>query len=404
MIDPKILQKVPGENRYSYTWRIGQYLSTRKDWENATPIINEQLGTNFDESTHRKLYALSKLMWENVFSEMNDTEYSSEIRKLELELDRAKQKYRDERNELNKVNRQMARAEENMKILEKSIRSHSPIPCSNIQCNSEISDKDFIIALSDWHIGECFYNACGMFDAEIAKKRLEQYVDEIKKLQCIHKAENAYVVILGDMISGNNHVNIAITNRENIIEQIQTCSQLLAWFLAEISYLFVSVKVIDVSGNHSRITQKAEDSLTAERLDTLIPHIADSRLRWNYPFVDNVLFDFDGDCKDNDTVSSFYVRGKIFVAVHGDYDDLSSQQGLYRLQELIGYRPYGILCGHNHHFLTNYTSTRVYQCGCLSGFGNEYTIKKRFPRSNPSQMILVCTENGVISIHPVELS
>lgn len=195
MIDPKILQKVPGENRYSYTWRIGQYLSTRKDWENATPIINEQLGTNFDESTHRKLYALSKLMWENVFSEMNDTEYSSEIRKLELELDRAKQKYRDERNELNKVNRQMARAEENMKILEKSIRSHSPIPCSNIQCNSEISDKDFIIALSDWHIGECFYNACGMFDAEIAKKRLEQYVDEIKKLQCIHKAENAHVVI-----------------------------------------------------------------------------------------------------------------------------------------------------------------------------------------------------------------
>lgn len=404
MIDVGILKKKPNENRYSYTWRIGQYLTTRRDWEEATPIINRELGTNYNESAHRKLYAAGKIMWEQVFSDLNSQEYSKEIRALELKLERAKQKYRDERNELNKINRNIARVEANMELLDKSIRSHAPVVCEQNSCvKYDTSDKDFIIALSDWHIGECFYNARGNFDSDIAKVRLNQYIDEIKKLQLLHRAKHAYVVMLGDMISGNNHVSIAITNRENVVEQVQICSQLLAWFLAEISPLFVTVKIINVSGNHSRITPKADDSLTSERLDILIPSIAAGRLQWNYPFVNNVDFDFDNKYKYDDTFSAFDVRGNLFVAVHGDYDDLSSQQGLYKLSDLIGYTPYGILCGHNHHFLTRYTNTRVYQCGCLPGFGNEYTVKKRLPYSKPSQMVLVCTNKGVHSIHPIEL-
>lgn len=75
--------------------------------------------------------------------------------------------------------------------------------------------------MSDLHIGATYYGFDGIYDVEIAKQRLNQYLSEIIDIQKIHAAENCVCVLLGDLISGSIHKTISITNKENVIEQVK---------------------------------------------------------------------------------------------------------------------------------------------------------------------------------------
>ncbi|MEG1502099.1 MAG: hypothetical protein RR370_01775 [Synergistaceae bacterium] len=401
-------KKRPGENRYSYTWRIGKYISTRREWEEMTPIINKELELDYGESAHRKLFALSKIMWETVFSEMSNEEYTQELRKLELEVERTKQKERDERNEFRRLNRKLARSEENFDMLLNAVEKSKDIPYSPIIVNKEHSLKneniDLIVALSDWHIGECFSNAVGKYNSDIALERLRTLSTEIADLQKLYCANNIYVVMLGDMISGNIHTTVSMTNRENVVEQVQKCSQLLSWFLAEISPLFNNIIVNGVPGNHSRVSQNKDDCLPGERLDLFIPDIADCKLRRQYKDVKNVSFESDSIEKYDHTISSIEVKGNKFIIIHGDYDNVNSKASIAALEEMVNFRPYGIICGHKHFFMSDYSNrTKIYQSGCLGGGGNDYTIKKRLSGAFPCQLVLACSNKGVKGVHPITL-
>ena len=65
------------------------------------------------------------------------------------------------------------------------------------------SKNDMIVCLSDLHIGSSYYNFDGYYDSEIAKERLQQYLDEIIQIKETHNAENCVVTMLGDLISGS---------------------------------------------------------------------------------------------------------------------------------------------------------------------------------------------------------
>ena len=408
MISKELLKRKPGEDRYQYTWRIGKYMEAHSDWEDATPIINKELGKDFGESAHRKLYQLAKRVHDSVFQDLyNDDEYVKDVRKLELELDRAKQKYRDERNELNRINRKMARFEENANLIKEALAGSNAA-----QYNINISDsfirqhKDsgtsLIIELSDLHIGEFFDSPFGTYNSDIAKDRLTQFAKTVAYYQQFYNAQEACVIMCGDLISGNVHPTISMTNRENVVEQVKTCSELIAYFLAQISPFFDTIRVNDVPGNHSRITANKDNCLPGEKLDVLIPIIAQGLLSQRYEKVNNVVFQDERITKYGDTISCVELHNKKFVIVHGDYDNIQSSSTLFNLENMLKFKPYAIICGHKHHFFSSYAKTKVFQGGCLSGSGDTYTETKRLS-GDPSQLILACDESGVIGIHPVEL-
>ena len=200
---------------------------------------------------------------------IDEDEYFKKIRLEKQEIQKEKRKLFDERLDINKRLREESRLETTIEKFEDMLTnigteryiSYSPIASK--------SDNDMIVCLSDLHIGASFYNFDGCYDSDLAKDRLNKYLSEIIDIQETHNTENCVVMLLGDLLSGNIHKTISVTNKENVIEQVKLTCEYISDFVYELGKHFKSVELRGVSGNHSRIDEK-EDALLGERLDTLI--------------------------------------------------------------------------------------------------------------------------------------
>ena len=310
------------------------------------------------------------------------------------DIRKEKQKLNDERAALRKISRENARAEENLAILEQLIRKNGVETLKPNLVNVQDNGNDIIACLSDFHIGLDVMTNFGVYNSDIAKKRLCDYIVEIIKIQRLHKSQNIYLCLLGDEISGNIHPTIQLENRENVIQQIQMAAEAIAAFAYELSCHFENVYIADVPGNHSRIGLK-DTCLRDERLDDLIVWYMSAKLDHlpNIQFIDR---------KYDSTISSIMVRGNEFLLCHGDYDAYS-ESGLNKLCMFIGHKPYGILFGHLHHCtFDDLNDVKLIRSGSFVGACGNYEIQKRL-YSKPSQMVCIVDEDGVKAFYPVML-
>lgn len=86
------------------------------------------------------------------------------------------------------------------------------------------------------------------------------YADSIIRIGKNAGAQDCYVSLMGDLISGVIHTTIRIENRENLIEQVVGVSELIAAFLQRLSTHFENVIVNSVDGNHSRVELSTDDA------------------------------------------------------------------------------------------------------------------------------------------------
>lgn len=358
-------------------------------------IINDLTGNDYGESTYRKKYSTFQKMLNANQSKFVDTD--AQLKELDIqkrELERAKIQFRDERNAWQRQNYIDARVEQKLDLLESELRSQGRIYFDNHTYYGVKSDNDLLVILSDLHIGQCFDSSFGKYNSDIARNRLNKYLNEILRIKELHKSEKCYVSLQGDLLSGNIHKAIAITNREDVIEQIKLASELISSFCYELTKHFSDVVLSSVVGNHSRIDRK-DDALHSERLDDLIAWNVGCTLSHieNFSVNDNNLD--NGICEIN-------IRGKKYVSVHGDYDPYS-KQGVANLVLFIGYCPYAVLYGHMHTCAVDETNgIKMIRSGSLAGSGDSFTVEKRLS-GKPSQMVCVCTSNGVECYYPIEL-
>lgn len=87
-----------------------------------------------------------------------------------------------------------------------------------------------MICLSDLHIGATYDSMFGKYNSDIAKERLDEYLQKIELIRETNCISKAFVVGLGDLVSGNIHYTIAVTNRENVIQQVIKASELVSDF------------------------------------------------------------------------------------------------------------------------------------------------------------------------------
>lgn len=398
-----ILERKEGETEIQYLWRVGKLVESGQvgSWKEITPTLNQQLREEdeyYDESAYRKKYQAAKKFYDEIFSQQGDEDFKKEQEELLREIKKEKIKLRDERTESNRGIRIEARVEDKLDYLEDIISKQGKIDYKPLRPEERKaiqikSDNDLVIMLSDLHIGQTFASAWGRYDLEVAKDRMQQYLHKIIEIKDRHNSENCFVTLQGDMISNSIHKSIAITNRENVIEQVIEASEMVTSFLAELSRYFNNVTVASVVGNHSRIDKK-EDALKDERLDTIIEWYAKSKLEdfENIEFVD--AFD--------NTFTSFVVRDKVYFVVHGDYDQMN-QSGLAKLSMMAGFFPYCVLFGHKHFpATTEINGIKLVQSGSLPGSGDDHTIELRLS-GKPSQTVLVCTDKGIECNYTVEL-
>lgn len=394
------LKKLENETEEQYLWRVGQLIDSGKieSWSSINDIVNEELGIDEDkkrdESSFRKRYQAAKKFYDGCFSKMKSNEYAEKIAGMNRELERAKIKLRDERNAWNRQNYIDARVEEKLNILEKELLSQGRINFDIHENVNTTSNNDMLIILSDFHIGQCFRSMWGQYNSDIAKNRLNQLLNEVISIQKMHGSENCYVSLQGDMLSGNIHKTIQITNRENVIEQIKLASELISSFCYELSKVFKNVYMHSVVGNHSRIDRK-DDSLHDERLDDIISWGVELSLKHIENF--NVL-------KSNldSGIAKIDIRDKVYIAVHGDFDKYTDT-GVSNLCMHLGFIPYAITYGHLHTCAVEESNgVKMIRGGSLAGSGDDYTIEKRLS-GKPSQMVCICNNKGVACYYPIEL-
>lgn len=328
-------------------------------------------------------------------AEKNDDSYLDEIRAEKQEIRKEKQRLFDERTALNKTLRENARIEEDLSKLEVLIKNNGAVTLPKVENIIDESDNDLFIALSDFHLGIKTDNYFGSYDSDIAAQRLSQYLDKIIKIKELHNSENAYILLLGDLLNGEIHFTTQLENRENVTEQVQKTAELISAFVYELSKHFKCVYVNGVAGNHSRTSFK-DQVLRGNRLDNLIPWYMKAKLSHidNIKFIDDQNYDA--------TIGCCTVRGKEYLMVHGDFDSFS-EKGVSKLVMMLGFKPTAIFYGHLHRCsFDDIAGVKIIRSGSFSGTSDDYTISKRLS-GQPSQIVCVVDSNGINACYPVQL-
>lgn len=326
---------------------------------------------------------------------VRSTDIMSEFDRKKIELQIERQKFFDQRNAFNKAVRERSRQEELNEILVEAVQSGNLPQLDYTPSNVAPSDNDLLVSLNDIHYGATVNNYWNTYNTDICREMMCRYLDRIIQIARTHGSENCIVWANGDEISGNIHKSIAVTNKENVIEQIKGVSELISEFVAELSKHFATVTFVSVAGNHSRLDPNKDNALVSERLDDLVEWYMAARLQ-NF---DNVII--GGGEKVDETMYLINVRGKTYCGVHGDFD--GSPGKVQALQTMARKPLYAVLSGHLHHCkMDDVQGIRTIMAGSFLGM-DDYCVQKRI-YGRPEQMVCVCDETGVRCSYNVGLN
>ena len=398
MFDTKPIE---GQGELSYLWSIGQAKDNGNfdgTWDDIAYLMNFYYRNDESEyrtsSAYRKPYEQAKKFYESgVFNKFSEDEYLNKLNATKREAEREKVKLRDERRAWNKQNYADARAEDILDKLSDSLVSIGNVQFPNHPVSGFTSDNDMIVLLSDLHIGATFNNRFGRYDTDIAIDRMSELIDNVIELQKIHNSENCYVLSLGDQISGIIHKTIQVTNRENVIEQVKIATELISNFCYKLSRHFNNVNLISVSGNHSRLVPNKDNAMHDDRLDDLISWAVGLSLYNvdNFHVIENNI---------DTSIAMFSVRGKSYVATHGDYDGFNKGD-TQKLVSVIREFPEAWFTGHLHTIAVDEVNEiKMIRGGSLAGSGDDYKIEKRLT-GKASQLVCIADDNGLKAYYPI---
>jgi len=122
-----------------------------------------------------------------------------------------------------------------------------------------------VLVLGDWHIGEVIdadvIEGINVFDWDIARSRIKhlttKFMDWVEVGRKTGVIDEAVIVVVGDLISGDIHEELKATNEFPVPEQTVRSGYLLSEAVATIASGFERVRVEFMSAdNHSRLSKK----------------------------------------------------------------------------------------------------------------------------------------------------
>lgn len=395
------LSRQPNESDLAYHKRLifGKLVDGTLADEDYSELAPYVYGKEYSSDVARRMMYGSRrtleLLGEEAAKQITSDDILSELDAKRIEVQKERQKFFDQRNALNKVIRERSRQEELNEILSEAIRSGNLPQLDYQRAEIEPSDNDLLASLNDIHYGANVQNYWNTYNSDICRRMMCRYLDRIISIGETHGSENCIVWANGDEISGNIHQSIAITNKENVIDQIKGVSELIAEFLAELSKHFKTVTYVSVAGNHSRIDPNKDKALISERLDDLVEWYLAARLQ-NF---ENVIV--GGGEKVDHTMYLIDVRGKVYCGVHGDFDGSAGK--VQALQTMAQKPLYAVLSGHLHHNkIDDVQGIKTIMAGSFLGM-DDYCVQKRI-YGRAEQMVCVCDSDGVRCSYPVPLN
>ena len=396
------LTKQPGESNLEFQKRLvyGKLVDKTLadvDYSELAPLLYGQdyAGDNARKMMYGSLKTLQAIEDDaSLQCSGGNPDVLGEIEFKKMELQKERQKFFDQRNALNKILRERSRQEELNDVITSVVSSGNLPTLEYTAPLTTYSGRDLLVSLNDIHYGAVVDNYWHQYNSDICKQMFEQYLARIIQIGEEQNAENCIVWCNGDEISGNIHYSIAVSNKENVIQQIVGVSELIAEFLAGLSKHFNSVQFVSIPGNHSRLNPNKDVALNEERLDDLVEWYLKARLQ----HFENV--EVGAGTRIDPTMYIIDIRGNTYLGVHGDFD--CSDKNVQSLQTMAMKPVYAVLSGHLHHNkIDTVQGIKTVMAGSFLGM-DTYCVSKRI-YGKPEQLVCVVGEDGIICSYDVAL-
>lgn len=394
------LSRKNDETLTEYVYRVGNEKPiVGYTWEDIQLTANREFDVSYSVDKYRKQY--NKMVSDKCETKLSHTEFDvvyndeiDEYNDIQDKITKEKVKLRDYRTQNNANMRLEARYDSLRDIaLEIANKINSEkILSPKVAKHSENIDKAAILAIGDWHYGLDVNEIWNKYSPEICVERINKLRDEVINVLKKEKVQELNIINLGDMISGNIHLQLRLSSRLDVITQTIEVSELLAEFISDLSEYAV-INYFSVSDNHSRIEPNKANSFAPEAFSRIIDWYLEERLKDNI----NVIFYENA----SDDIADFKVFDYNVVAVHGDRDP---QKGM--IERLSGYLQKHfdlILSAHMHHFSADENNNTEFFCiGSMIGT-DQYASSLRL-NSKPSQLMIISTpENITETIYKIKL-
>lgn len=254
------------------------------------------------------------------------------------------------------------------------------------------SDITAVVKLSDWHVGEKIRleetEGFGTFNWEIAQKRVNGLVDKI--IEWVITQRSGYripslaVLVEGDLVSGDIHEELRVTNEFPLPVQTANAGHLLAHAIARFAPYFDQVNLYETGGdNHGRLVKKPQaKQKAANNMMFTVYAIANAFLRAHK----NISI-----VQPEGIKQLIDIGGWKFLSEHGDntkawmgipfygINRARGREAIRRMRTSLGFDY--MSCGHWH--VPNILEDAVFINGSLSGTSEYDHIAGRHAR--PSQ-------------------
>lgn len=386
------------EELYSIGCKYKELPTSQKRWDELVKTLGvERTGEQFRQWIKSKQYVDGSIKT-NVHLISGQTvdgltfpEFEEKTEEIKRELYKQQVKTRDVWNGYRATLRNDARTENFIDGLYQAIEKIEPL--EKIEHHfEEREDKEAVMLISDLHLGvkvDAFYNK---YDLEIAKQRVQKYVDYTINYCRLNRVRRLNVLNLGDLISGHIHVTGRIEQEINLIEQITNACEIMANTLNQLQEAAPEVLYRSVTDNHSRAIPSYKDNIEAENFNKIIDFYLEARLK-------DSDIEFTHDNLDDEVGMFELLSGKKILFVHGHHDAYNqiSQNWFGATKQYIDY----IVLGHYHNSkVKTFQGTKVIVNGSIVGTESYAYSKRLF--GDPEQSLLLF-DGDTLSINYVNL-
>ena len=287
--------------------RLGQ------SWTSLAKHLEVEYGVTVHRTTVQRWHD------REVYSDLGDSLLSGDDR---IKLDKKVATFKAESTYWKKLYEQAIKQTAKKELLEETIADLAPvfkavkIPQPTKETKKEKAQVA-IAPLSDTHIGDRVEGdqmiGLNSYNVDIFNRRLYGWANQIVQLVELRRnyapINELVIPMLGDMISGDIHDELARTNIDNCMGQMIRGANLIGQALMFLASHFSEIRVPCVVGNHGRMTRK--------------PPMKDKYMDWDYMLYQwvaafcrdqkNIKFDIP-----RSFITSFDVHNRTIVILHGD--------------------------------------------------------------------------------------
>ena len=390
------------------------------NWTDIATWVKEKYHFEAHRTTFQKWYdrevSLREGLSETEYKEL-PTDFSPDAH---AKLIKGIEKYKGEARYWKKVAEASLKQEAKKELLVEDVKKFTPSyksvkkykirkPKSKVRASSA---QSVVAPLTDTHIGDNVEAdemvGLNAYNIDIFNKRLHGWATQLLTLVELRRnsveVDELIIPMLGDMISGDIHMELALTNNDHNMGQMIRGANLIAQALMFLAPHFDKVRVPCVVGNHGRMTRK--------------PPMKNKYMDWDYMLYQWVsVF-----CKNQKNIefhipksfmTTVEVKNRNILLSHGDFingagSGTAISKGIMNMRnvlqfrkglqdeignlrnEQIGLPEYfdSVLIGHFHRIDEIDIGTgAIHICGCMKG-GDEFAMQRVQAINKPRQLAL----------------